>query len=316
MPVDIMSDLKTTHLFASLHLTSPCVSRSRRRCTTATAVTTTELRLESARSTTLLLAALLSSSVATIATVASGTTTASWSVVTTHHASRGSVASLLLDVSGRDNLSREVEPFSEVVETFWGQGVVVVLPRELCLDVSSGSQGLESLDDLFCVHVRTIGSLQTACSRGSELSYIEVLGVDVGVLWKVVVLLGHEYTLLEEVLVDLLAISLWDEPSTEMLAIAQVILPQGCRYVHCHEFQALFGESCTMRNLSMRDVVVGTGEECDLLENFSTVCRAAGALPANATTCKSWHCARAWQVTLPAIFEPAQMKRRHPFFDS
>jgi len=32
------------------------------------------------------------------------------------------------------------------------------------------------------------------------------------VLREVEVLLGHEYALLEEVLVDLLAISLWDEP--------------------------------------------------------------------------------------------------------
>lgn len=31
-------------------------------------------------------------------------------------------------------------------------------------------------------------------------------------LWKVEVLLGHEYTLTEEVLVDLLAIGLWDKP--------------------------------------------------------------------------------------------------------
>jgi len=32
------------------------------------------------------------------------------------------------------------------------------------------------------------------------------------VLWKVVVLLGYEDTLTEEVLVDLLAVGLWDEP--------------------------------------------------------------------------------------------------------
>lgn len=45
-------------------------------------------------------------------------------------------------------------------------------------------------------------------------SYVEVLGVDVRVLWEVVVLLGHEYTLLEEVLVDLLSVSLWDKPAS------------------------------------------------------------------------------------------------------
>lgn len=43
-------------------------------------------------------------------------------------------------------------------------------------------------------------------------TYEEVLGVDVRVLGKVVVLLSHEHTLLEEVLVDLLAIGLWDKP--------------------------------------------------------------------------------------------------------
>jgi hypothetical protein len=32
------------------------------------------------------------------------------------------------------------------------------------------------------------------------------------VLWEVVILLGYEDTLTEEVLVDLLAVGLWDEP--------------------------------------------------------------------------------------------------------
>lgn len=42
-----------------------------------------------------------------------------------------------------------MQPFAEVVETFGGQGVVVVLPRELGLKVSAGGQGLAGLDDLF-----------------------------------------------------------------------------------------------------------------------------------------------------------------------
>lgn len=41
---------------------------------------------------------------------------------------------------------------------------------------------------------------------------IEVLGVNVVVLGEVEVLLGDENTLAEEVLVDLLAVGLWDEP--------------------------------------------------------------------------------------------------------
>lgn len=52
-----------------------------------------------------------------------------------------------------------------------GEGVVVVLPRELSLDKAAGVQGLEGLDD------------------------IEVLGVNVTVLGKVEVLLGHEHSL-------------------------------------------------------------------------------------------------------------------------
>lgn len=84
--------------------------------------------------------------------------------------------SLLLDVCSGNDLGGEVEPLSEVVETLGGEGVVVVLPGELGLDVAAGVQGLESLDDE------------------------EVLGVDIGVLRKVEVLLRDEYALAEEVL--------------------------------------------------------------------------------------------------------------------
>lgn len=58
---------------------------------------------------------------------------------------------LLLDVSGGHNLSREMEPFAEVVETLGGQRVVIVLPREAGLDIAAGVEGLEGLDDLFVV---------------------------------------------------------------------------------------------------------------------------------------------------------------------
>lgn len=46
----------------------------------------------------------------------------------------------------------------------------------------------------------------------SRYSYIEVLGVNVAMLGEVVVLLGHEHTLSEEVLVDLFAVCLGDKP--------------------------------------------------------------------------------------------------------
>jgi len=74
------------------------------------------------------------------------------------------MGTLLLDVGSWDNLSGKVEPLAEVVETLWGEGVVVVLPRELGLDITTGGEGLESLD------------------------HVEVLGVNVWVLWEIVVL--------------------------------------------------------------------------------------------------------------------------------
>lgn len=86
------------------------------------------------------------------------------------------MGSLLLDVGGGDDLGGEVQPLAKVVETLGGKGVVVVLPGELGLDVAAGGQGLQGLDD------------------------VEVLGVDVGVLGKVVVLLRDHHALTEEVL--------------------------------------------------------------------------------------------------------------------
>lgn len=84
--------------------------------------------------------------------------------------------SLLLDVCSGDDLGGEVKPFSEVVETLGGEGVVVVLPRELSLDVAAGVERLKGLDNE------------------------EVLGVDVGMLGKVEVLLRDQHALSEEVL--------------------------------------------------------------------------------------------------------------------
>lgn len=133
--------------------------------TTATAESTTEARVELAGGTTLL-AAFFTASVATL----TGGTGTALALLTTEHAARGSVRTLLLDVGGRNNLSGEVEPFAEVVKTLniirqkiilsynlvfvghktylGGEGVVVVLPRELGLDVATGVQRLASLDDL------------------------------------------------------------------------------------------------------------------------------------------------------------------------
>lgn len=92
------------------------------------------------------------------------------------HTTGRSVRALLLDVGSRNDLSGQVKPFAEVVETLGGQGVVVVLPGELGLDVAARGQRLASLDD------------------------VQVLGVDFGVLGQVVVLSGDENALTEEVL--------------------------------------------------------------------------------------------------------------------
>lgn len=61
------------------------------------------------------------------------------------------MGALLLDVGLRNDLSREVEPLAEVVETLGGEGVVVPLPGELGLEVAAGGQGLASLDDLWWI---------------------------------------------------------------------------------------------------------------------------------------------------------------------
>lgn len=58
------------------------------------------------------------------------------------------MATVLLNVGGWDNFRREMEPFAKVVQTLGGQGVVVVLPRELGLKVSARSEGLASFNDL------------------------------------------------------------------------------------------------------------------------------------------------------------------------
>ena len=59
------------------------------------------------------------------------------------------MCALLLDMGLWHNLSGEVKPFAEVVETLWGEGVVVPLPGELGFQVAAGGERLASLDDLW-----------------------------------------------------------------------------------------------------------------------------------------------------------------------
>jgi hypothetical protein len=132
------------------------------------------LRSELSRWCTLFALTSITSAVTSLAiTSISVTTTAATSTerlafaltLTTHHAARGSVRSLLLDVRSRDNLSGKVEPFAKVVETLRSESVVVVLPWELGLDITARSERLAGLYD------------------------VKVLGVDVVMFWEVVVLL-------------------------------------------------------------------------------------------------------------------------------
>jgi hypothetical protein len=58
------------------------------------------------------------------------------------------VAALLFDVCCRNDLRREMEPFTEVVETLRGKGVVVPLPGELRLKVATGCERLAGFDYL------------------------------------------------------------------------------------------------------------------------------------------------------------------------
>lgn len=77
----------------------------------------------------------------------------------------------LLDVSGRNNLFRDMEPVSEVDKTLVSESVVVVLPRETGLSIALGGQRLKSLDN------------------------VKVLSVDFLMLGLVVILLSNKDTL-------------------------------------------------------------------------------------------------------------------------
>ena len=118
------------------------------RGTTATTEATTELWVEATGSHTTFLITIASLATTVLATVtitswASTSGTTWWTVaITTHHAAWWSVRALLLDVGLWDDFGGKVEPFAEVVEALWGEGVVVPLPGELGLEVAAGGEGL------------------------------------------------------------------------------------------------------------------------------------------------------------------------------
>lgn len=118
------------------------ILRSRSLATAATSEATTELGLEVAGGTALALLASITAAVTVTVTASAAAATTALTVVTTEHATRGSVGALLLDVRLGHDLSRKVEPLAEVVETLGGEGVVVVLPREAGLDETAGVKRL------------------------------------------------------------------------------------------------------------------------------------------------------------------------------
>jgi hypothetical protein len=95
---------------------------------------------------------------------------AAGSVLTRATATLGSLSDDLL-VSLGNHTRGKVQPLTEVLNTLVSQRVVVVLPRELSLDVASRGQRLHSLDD------------------------VKVLGVNILMLGLVEVLLGDNNTL-------------------------------------------------------------------------------------------------------------------------
>lgn len=77
--------------------------------------------------------------------------------------------------------------FLQIFNTFVRQGIIIVLPRELGLDVAARGERLHGFDDL-------------------EVGYFHV-----GVVSSIVVLLGDKDTIFEEVLVDGATMLLRDE---------------------------------------------------------------------------------------------------------
>jgi hypothetical protein len=127
------------------------VSNSSVNRTSRVAQVVSQFGVEATRGATLLALTSLTSAVSAFAVAAVSIGSAAKGTALTlalaEHAAGRSVGALLLDVGGGNNLGGEVKPFAQVVETLGRQGVVVVLPRELGLDVAAGGKGLASLND-------------------------------------------------------------------------------------------------------------------------------------------------------------------------
>lgn len=178
------------------------------------------------------------------------------------------MGALLLDVRGGDNLSGQVEPLAQVVETLGGEGVVVCEQRP---ELASISQVVACRGGIFrgwsvgChVHQRKLGELVggartvlprelglDVATRGQGLHSLDdeqVLDGDLGVLGEVVVLLGDEDSLTEE--------SLW---WTQLISqnVPSSIFPRTSKSPPCRS---------SLRSPSFRRMVYSSGREDSMLE--------------------------------------------------
>ena len=55
---------------------------------------------------------------------------------------------LLFDMRCGNDLRGEMEPFAEVIKSFGSKGVVIPLPGELGLEITTGGKGLARFDHL------------------------------------------------------------------------------------------------------------------------------------------------------------------------
>ena len=67
--------------------------------------------------------------------------------------------------------------------------------------------------------------------KSNVCPYIEVLGLDLIMLGQVEVLLRNEHTLTEEVLVDLLAVRLWNQPSSKSVLRSGIYMVPQVPYI-------------------------------------------------------------------------------------
>lgn len=92
-------------------------------------------------------------------------------VAGTISAGRWSLSQIKVGIKHDIKYEYDYAPFAEILQTLIGEGVVVILPRELGLDIALGCKALHGLD------------------------HLQVGDIEVIVLGGIVILLGDQYTL-------------------------------------------------------------------------------------------------------------------------